>query len=57
MRADRYVLERFYNNGKLSLKEVFDMVNKREISIKDFHYITNYNYYGIAKTKNWETKY
>lgn len=53
---DKYILESFYKNNKLSLKDIFNKVNEKEISKRDFHYITGYNYDGIAKSKNWETK-
>ena len=50
---DRELYAYLYTCGKLTLKDLFDMVTKDEIDHHDFHWITGLSYYGIKKEWGW----
>ena len=42
-----------YENGFYTLRELVEFVDKKMITEEEFHWITNYSYQGIKKTRGW----
>lgn len=42
-----------YENGVYTLRELVEFVDKKMITEEEFHWITNYSYQGIKKTRGW----
>jgi hypothetical protein len=47
------LVDKLYNLGALSLRQVFNLVIVKNITKEDFHTITGYNYDGLKETKGW----
>ena len=42
-----------YSFGDLYLKDLFDLVTEGNLSEEEFHFITEYSYIGLKKSRGW----
>ena len=42
-----------YEAGAYNLKQMVELVDKRWITEKQFHYITTYSYKALKKSRGW----